>query len=52
MNKYLLVPKKQSVNLLKQLVEDGPSSMSDMSAKEEKSLGEKVRLCSRNLVKK
>lgn len=27
--KYLLAPRKQSVNLLKQLVEDGPSSMSD-----------------------
>lgn len=40
--KHLLAPRKQSVNLLKQLVEDGPSSISDCErAKREKSHGEK-----------
>lgn len=32
---YVLEPRKQSVNLLKQLVEDGPSSMSDYERKGE-----------------
>lgn len=45
------MPKKQSVNLLKQLVEDGPSSMSDYERKRREEPRRKVRLCSRNLVK-
>ena len=51
LQKHLLAPRKQSVNLLKQLVEDGPSSMSDCERTGGEEPRRRARLCSSNLVR-